>query len=621
MLKQDTDRLWGQTRLSIYAGLVLGFVSGGVAACYVSFFLNQTIQKQLYFTTINTFFTLISLSTALFVLAFLFLYPLLTLINLHFSKIRSFGLARIMLIIGGLGLLIGVYFMNRSAWFPEISSNLAFIGNALFALLCLALAIASYKSFVGRIVRFPELGLGIVFKAYRPLLFGVISGVYLLLAVSTSYWNLTNVPKGPNVVLITIDTLRADHLGCYGYEKNTSPTIDRLAREGVRFNRMFAQRGLTWPSLTSIMTALYPLTHGVESNETLLDASFITLPEILKENGYETAAFLTNFFHAPNRGFDTKKGGAIGDLDRIVTDLALQWLNSKQDDKFFMWLHYKNPHAPYHPPEEFRSEAIRVYDGHFDGSWATTDSIYINRLKLSEKDFNHLINLYDAEIKSTDSYIGEVLAKLDEMGITENTFIILSADHGEELYDHNYYFYHGCSVYDGVLRIPLILKFPKVFPRGKVIHNLFESIDIAPTILQTLKIPIRNEFEGRSLFHVVIEENSPEWHQVFGERSRKIFVTRTPKWKFIYNPDDYCSTCVRTKGDTGRGFVVQSEELYDIINDPKETINVVDQYPDISDSLRNDLLNWAERNARSARPAQQLTKEAEERLRALGYIQ
>jgi len=621
MLKQDTDRLWGQARLSIYAGLALGFISGGVIACYVSFFLHQTVQKQLYFTTTNSFFTLITFSTALFVLAFLILYPFLTLIDLHFSKIRSFGLARVTLIVGGLVLLIGIYFMNRSAWFPEISSNLALIGNTVFAFLCLALAIALYKIFVGRIPRFPELGLGIAFKAYRPLSFGIIGGAYLLLAAFTIYWNFTNVPKGPNVVLITIDTLRADHLGCYGYDKNTSPTIDRLAQEGMLFNRMFSQRGLTWPSLTSIMTSLYPLTHGVESNETLLDASFITLPEILKNSGYETAAFLTNFFHAPNRGFDTKKGGAIGDLDRIVTDLALRWLDGQRDEKFFMWLHYKNPHAPYQPPGEFRSEEIRAYDGPFDGSWATTDSIFINRLKLSKKDFGHLINLYDAEIRSTDSYIAEVLAKLDEMGITDDTFIIFSADHGEELYDHNYYFYHGCSVYDSVLRIPLIFKFPKVFPKGKVIHNLFESIDIAPTILQALKLPLRPHFEGRSIFHTIFDNEASEWHQVFGERSRKIFLTRTPKWKFIYNPENYCSTCVRTKGDLGKGFVVQGEELYDIVNDPKETKNVADLYPEVADSLRNDLLNWAERNARTARPAQRLTKEAEERLRALGYIQ
>jgi arylsulfatase A-like enzyme len=366
---------------------------------------------------------------------------------------------------------------------------------------------------------------------------------------------------------------------------------------------------------------LYPLTHGVESNETLLDASFVTLPELLKEAGYETAAFLTNYFHAPNRGFDYKKGGVIGDLDRAVTDLALKWFDEKRHDKFFMWLHYKNPHAPYQPPEEFRNDGIRAYDGPFDGSWATTDSIYVNKLKLSEKDFDHLIDLYDGEIRATDSYIGEILAKLEDLGIGDDTFIIFSADHGEELYDHNYYFYHGCSVYDGVLRIPLIFKYPKAFPKGKVVRNLFESIDLTPTILQTLKLPVRQQFEGRSVLHTIFDDYADEWHQVFGERSRKIFLTRTPRWKFIYNPEGYCSTCVRSKQDEGKGFVVQSEELYDLANDPKETVNVVDRFPEVADSLRSELLDWGDRNIKTTRPAPQLTKEAEERLRALGYVQ
>jgi len=620
MLNQGRGDLRKLTTLSLYAGLGVGLILGGVVAFYNVYFLNRMFQKQLYITALNQFFAYITVAVAALILSLLILYPLLHLIDRRLTKIKHQGLARLALVFSGLIAAIGGYFMNRSEWFPEIASFAALAGNALFSLLCLGFSIGLYKLLVGRLGGFPELGLGMVTKLYSRKVFAVLATGYLILSGATLYSNLKNQPTGPNVLLITIDTLRADHLGCYDYPKNTSPNLDALAKQGVRFKNFFAQRGLTWPSLTSIMTALYPLTHGVESNEELLDAVFPTLPEILKEAGYETAAFLTNYFQAPNRGFDTKKGGAVGDLDRAVTDLALQWLGTRGDDKFFMWLHYKNPHAPYHPPQEFRNAEIRAYTGPFDGSWATTDSIYLNRLDLGERDFSHLKNLYDAEIRSTDSYLGEVLAKLDELGVTDNTFIIFSADHGEELYDHNYYFYHGCSVYDGVLRIPLILKFPKVFPPGKVVENLFESVDLMPTILQALKIPPRPTFEGRSFFHVIFEEASEEWHQVFGERSRKIFVTRTPQWKFIYNPENYHSTCVRTKGDMGEGFIVQAEELYDLVNDLRETNNVVDQYPATADSLREQLLNWAEQN-KTVRAPQKLTKEAEERLRALGYIQ
>ena len=123
-------------------------------------------------------------------------------------------------------------------------------------------------------------------------------------------------PSGPNLLFITIDTLRADRLAVYGYERDTSPTIDKLARDGLVFSNAFAQRGLTWPSLTSIMTSLYPKTHGVLSNQIPLDGQFTTLAELLKNAGYKTGAFLANFYHAPNRGFDVKKGGEIGNLDK-----------------------------------------------------------------------------------------------------------------------------------------------------------------------------------------------------------------------------------------------------------------------------------------------------------------
>ena len=618
--KPGRDDVRRATKLSLYAGLGIGTMVGVLVALYNTWTLNQLFKKQLYFTALDRFFTYISLVVLALVVVLLVLYPVLHVIDRRFSAIKSQGLLRLCLMMGGVIVSVSGYFMNRSEWFPEISSSRALIGNILFTFIGLSLSVVVYKILVRHVRSFPEVGLAFVEKIYSRHLFVFMTMAYAILAGAAFGGNLKNRPTGPNVVLITIDTLRADHLGCYGYAKDTSPNIDRLAQQGVRFEKFFAQRGLTWPSLTSILTALYPLTHGVESNEVPLEASFLTLPEILKNAGYETAAFLTNFFHAPNRGFDVKKGGAIGDLDRTVTDLALRWLDDRNNDKFFLWVHYKNPHAPYDPPAEFRNEEIRAYDGPFDGSWATTDSIYIHRLQLEAKHLRHLKNLYDAEINATDSYIGEVLAKLDELKLTDDTFIIFSSDHGEELYDHNYYFYHGCSVYDSVLRIPLILKYPKIFPAGKVVENLFESVDLTPTILQTLKMPLRSYFEGRSFFHVIFEDASTEWHQVFGERSRKIYLTRTPQWKFIYNPDGYHSTCVRTKGDRGEGFIVQPEELYDIVSDPRETTNLIDRFPAITDSLRDRLLDWAESN-KTAHPPQKLTKEAEERLRALGYIQ
>ena len=620
MMNVERDPLRSLAVLSVYTGILVGTLIGAGLAGYALWWQHQLVQKKLFVTALNVVCSRVVGLSAGASIALLILHPLLDYVDRHLISIRSRGVARLALMVGGSSAVAAGYWLNRSNWFPGYNSLLGIIGNVVFALICVALAFGAYKLLVGKLGPFPELGIGPLARVYRPKAFVALAAVQLALAGATLVVNRRNAPHGPNVLLITIDTLRADHLGCYGYRRNITPTIDRLAKEGVRFHSVFAQRALTWPSLTSIMTSLRPFTHGVESNEMPLQAEFLTLPEILKNAGYKTAAFLTNYFHAPNRGFDLKKGGAVGGLDRAVTDLAINWLDDQDEDRFFLWLHYKNPHAPYRPPKEFRDAELLDYDGPFDGSWATTDSIYLNRLVLNERDLSHLIALYDAEIRSTDAYIGEVLASLDAQGLTDNTLVIFSADHGEELYDHNFYFYHGCSVYDGALRIPLIFKFPRLFPQGKEIDNLFESVDILPTVLQALRIPAPQEAEGRSLLPVVFAEQPTEWHQLFAERSRKIFLTRTPRWKFIYNPDDYRSTCVRSDGDEGDGFGVDIEELYDVQQDPKETVNVVDQYPEVADSLRGQLLDWMQRK-KSASVPQRITKDAEERLRALGYLQ
>ena len=159
----------------------------------------------------------------------------------------------------------------------------------------------------------------------------------------------------PNLVIVTVDTLRADHLSAYGYGRRTSPAFDRVAGEGVLFTRAFAHQGSTWPSLTSIMTSMYPGTHGVRRNGIQLEASKQTLAEILKAEGYETAAFLCNMLTAPNRGFDTKETFESRRRDRKATRAALRWLRQERAGPFFLWLHLLAPHTPYSPPRPFKS--------------------------------------------------------------------------------------------------------------------------------------------------------------------------------------------------------------------------------------------------------------------------
>jgi arylsulfatase A-like enzyme len=612
------DSILKETKQSLALGLILGTLVGSAVAFYSVYYSNQFVQKSLPMITLEIFFEMVLFATAAFAVCFLAIFPALSLLSRWF-KIQNLRWARLALTIGGVVFVVGGYYLNISAWFPPVVSFAGVIGNAIFSILCLGFVIGLYKIFAVSGFQLPVIGAGLMQKL-TPVA-AVLLIPFLTFNVYAYFKLSSQQPEGPNLVILTIDTLRADRLGCYGYERNTSPTIDRLAREGTLFKHAYAQRGLTWPSLTSIMTSLYPKTHGVLNNQVPLDGSFITLAEILKNIGYKTGAFLANFYHSPNRGFDTKKGGEVGDLDKAVTHYALDWLDSinPNDDKFFMWVHYKNPHDPYEPPKPFTTFFDSTYTGLFDGSRPVLDSIYVNKIDLSERDLFHLNALYDAEIRSSDSYIEKVLAKLEKMGVLENTLIVFASDHGEEMYEHNYYFFHSCSMYEGVLRIPLIMKFPNVIPAGKIVDNQIESIDIVPTVLQLLKAPLRDDFEGRSIISLLFEDASDLWHPAFGERAAAIYSIRTPQWKYIYNPDNYHTYCSRSDDDEGEGYLIAAEELYDMQNDPHEKNNVAAQHREVALELRAQILEWLNTNKR-VHKEYELTKEAEERLRALGYI-
>ncbi len=596
-------------------------VVGSAFAFYTAWYANWYIQKGLSNVVLELFSSRILFATFVSIVLFLIIGPGVSLISGAVSEIRNRGLARLSLILGGLIFFLAGYYINRSEWFPPFASAAGIAGNLAFTLICLGLVIGVYKLLLKMNVNLPA-GKNLVARFYSA------TALYLLIALFLGFNLYANLklsrlkPGGPNLLIITIDTLRADRLGCYGYSRDTSPTIDRLAREGTLFTNVHGQRGLTWPSLTSIMTALYPKTHGVLNNQQPLDGKYITLAEILKNVGYRTGAFLANFYYAPNRGFDIKKGGEIGELDKTVTRDALDWLEriDSDNDKFFMWVHYKNPHDPYEPPQPFSSYFDSTYTGPFDGSRPVLDSIYVNKINLSERDIFHLNALYDAEIRSTDSYIARLLDRLEQKGLTDNTLIVFSADHGEELYERNHYFFHSCSMYDNVLRLPLIMKFPEVIPAAKALKNQIESIDIIPTILQFLKVPLRREFEGRSVLNLLFEQNGGDiWFPAFAERASAIFSIRTPQWKYIYNPDNYHTYCSRSDDDEGSGYLIAAEELYDIQNDPHERNNVVAHYPDVARDLRGQIIEWLNTNKVQHQDFE-LTKEAEERLRALGYI-
>ena len=423
---------------------------------------------------------------------------------------------------------------------------------------------------------------------------------------------------GYNIIIISIDTLRADHLGTYGYKRNTSPTVDSIARESIVFENAFAVRGLTWPSLTSMLTSLYPISTNVRENGQLLNDTFITLPEILKEYNYTSAAFLANFCKAGRYGFDSR-ACTKGD-DVRITKGALGWLDKNYDRKFFLWIHYMNPHSPYTPPEKYASLFVDSeyagYTRNYTGNQSFLMSITLNKTRLTPGDLNYIVSLYDGEVRSTDDQVRQIYQKLDTLGLLDNSIIIITADHGEELYQHNYYFFHGCSVYDSVLHIPLIIRLPDKAISGERVGAVVSNVDIAPTLLDLANISSPHFFEGRSLVQAVL---TPEgWENIaLSEWGEDIKAIRTPEWKYIYNPENIRPVCV------GNITVeLEREELYNTATDPNETINVVSRYPGAAASLKKELMDRYKPNKllnETGAPIE-ADEETKERLRALGYL-
>lgn len=429
-------------------------------------------------------------------------------------------------------------------------------------------------------------------------------------------------PRG--IVLITIDTLRADRLGAYGYSRGTSPSMDRLAAQGVRFSNVYAQRGQTWPSLTSILTSRYPGSHGVRVNPGWLSERIPTLPEILKANGYSTAAFLTNMINGPNRGFDLVEGFP-GDLpglttertvDLLATERALQWLQpDRVAGSFYLWLHILAPHAPYTPPSPFGSMFGSPLADPAAGDLPHLGALSAHPHEIEAGHLEEIFALYDGEVRWADSLVGLVLERLKELAVEDQTLVVLTADHGEELFDRGNYFYHSCSISEGVLRIPLIMSLPGAIPVGHTVPEVIESIDIAPTILELAGLTIPESFQGKSLAGL-IRAQGDAWEEVaFSELEEAIGSVRTKQWRYVANPLQASITIA------GRGcYSIEREALYDLAADPLGLINVLDENRRVAFELRSKLREWRAATETETSLTRELDEETRSQLHALGYL-
>jgi len=410
---------------------------------------------------------------------------------------------------------------------------------------------------------------------------------------------------GVNLILITVDTLRADHLGCYGYPFGKTPNLDRLAREGVLFSDMFASVPLTLPSHTTFLTGLFPSRHGVHDNGAYrLAEDKTTIAEYLVEAGYRTAGFVSSFQLEKKYGlvqgfdeyddkmpenfeiFDPRvKRGPKADVIRKtsnqrradeITALTKEWLARGGSEPFFLWLHYFDPHEIYDPPPP--------YDRMFP-SLAFPDS------------------LYDGEITYLDHHIGELVRLLETHGMWDRTVVLMSADHGEGLGEHKE-MYHDTFIYDSTLRIPFLM-FGGGLPeewRGLVTEPV-RSIDVVPTFLEFAGVDPASDVQGTSLVPFIHGgENSDDWftycesHSPTHNLCTKLAGIRTKEWKYIEAP---------------------RPELYRVSEDPGETRNLIDRYTDKARVLREIL---AEQLPDEDLPRLEIDAETRAQLEAIGYV-
>jgi arylsulfatase A-like enzyme len=417
-----------------------------------------------------------------------------------------------------------------------------------------------------------------------------------------------------NVLIISVDTLRADRLGLYGNDdwgSSPSPGADALAAEGVTFDMALAPRGQTHPSMASMLTGKYPITTGLRENGLALHSQHVTLFEHLLADGFQTGIFLANLDSRPGsedwayRGAELVADGFAGrrhleapreahfqsTWDQRVEDATLDFLGQLDDDRpFAAWVHFYDVHKPYTPEGEYLTR-YGLVDGlpdelvnpiKEDGkplARLLRDVTFGNR-ELSAAELQRILGLYDGGVAATDARLERVLAALEQTGRAEDTYIVFTSDHGEELYDRNRYFFHGNSLYQGVLRLPLVFTGPDL-PAGSRIPAHVQNVDIAPTVMDLLGVPADDAMEGKSLVALMRDEtNDPPRPVSFIEWQDVLYAATDGVHKYVHNPQHaHLLKSPFTRKQDGTlppfGYRVDCFEGYNLSDDVREANNLL----------------------------------------------
>jgi len=465
-----------------------------------------------------------------------------------------------------------------------------------------------------------------------------------LLSAATQRTAVATAPAAaPNVVLVVIDTLRRDHVGAYGYSRDTTPTLDRLAREGVVVEDAISQAPWTAASIGTLFTGLYPSVHGVDGGvrwgvprgaaggtlrfaiQKALRADQMTLAEMLRRNGYATAGFVSNtyvnsifglaqgfeVYHDEHGDYSGQVGGKRRGAD--TNRLVFEWLASKPREPFFLFVHYNDPHLPYDPPAPYGRDWTAGYRGRLtpQRSGAAAERNGRPASDLTADDVAYLTGLYDGEIRYADDQVKALIERVRANRNKRPVLTIVTADHGEEFLDHGS-MSHGYTLYDEQLRVPLIFHAPALLPKHRV-AGAIGLIDVAPTVLALAGI-------GAALADAQGTDQS--------RPLRGMEQQSTPGW--TYSEATYAEAQRALRRSAGLKLIVRPAErgdlLFDLGADPKE-MAPLGAHPEL-DAVRQALAERAAANTalleqlQQGKPAPEvvLDEETEERLRSLGYI-
>jgi arylsulfatase A-like enzyme/Tfp pilus assembly protein PilF len=422
-----------------------------------------------------------------------------------------------------------------------------------------------------------------------PALWRLLGGVALGIALIGCLLTSSQTLPGPSLILITVDTLRADRVGAYGYAKARTPTMDRLAARAARFEHAVSHSPLTFPAHVSIFTGQYPSAHGARDNGTfVLGDSAVTMAELLRSAGYRTGAFVGSFILDSGYGLDQgfeyyddefQSTGSLLDYDlqrqaSTVAERAAAWISNVASDKFFVWIHFYDPHAPYLPPVSFQ-----ISDDPYDG-----------------------------EVAAADAGIGAVLHAATEARVADRTAVIVTADHGEGLGEHGES-EHGLLLYDSVLKVPLIVAVPGLAPR--LVRTQVRHVDLMPTVLALAGVPVPHGLPGRDLGPLLrVGDAAPAtdgdlvsyaetWYGRLHFGWSELRAVTADGWKYIDAP---------------------RPELYDVHRDPGERRNYVDERPQLAQGLAKELSHLAASENEATASVRVPDSESLDRLRSLGYV-